>query len=335
MQNFKSRVLLGAGSEDDILPAHIYTNTRKLAAELVATNGDSFFFEHTGHSIHAERPDALGRRIMEFLTSPMWESLGGTLTSGPAVARGPRAGWTCSPAVRQRALPQVGQRQLVRMGVPRRDLTSDPAAVSWGPGRIDVFARGTDNALYHKWYDGNWSGWESLGGMLTSGPAVCSWASGRLDVFARGTDNAPGPQVVSTTTGPVGSPSAAASSSDPAAVSWAHGRIDVFAEGADNTLHHRWYDGNWSDWESLGGSLTSGPTVSSWAPGRLDVFARGTDNTSHHKWYESNWSDWESLGGGLTSDPAAVSWGNGRIDVFARGTDNALWHKWYDQQWRP
>ena len=29
---------------------------------------------------------------------------------------------------------------------------SSPAAVSWGPNRIDVFARGTDNALWHKFW---------------------------------------------------------------------------------------------------------------------------------------------------------------------------------------
>jgi len=29
-------------------------------------------------------------------------------------------------------------------------LTSDPAAVSWGPGRIDVFVRAPDGALYQK-----------------------------------------------------------------------------------------------------------------------------------------------------------------------------------------
>ena len=68
--------------------------------------------------------------------------------------------------------------------------TSAPAAVSWGPNRIDVFARGTDSALWHKWFAGSWSDWESLGGILTSGPAVCSWASARLDVFVRGTDSA-------------------------------------------------------------------------------------------------------------------------------------------------
>src|SRR5262245_13368926 len=72
----------------------------------------------------------------------------------------------------------------------RRDgFVSDPAAVSWGPGRIDVFVRGSDNALWHKWFENQWSGWESLGGSITSAPDVASWGAGRLDVFARGSDN--------------------------------------------------------------------------------------------------------------------------------------------------
>src|SRR5882724_1644885 len=87
----------------------------------------------------------------------------------------------------------------------------------------------------------------------------------------------------------------------------------------------------WSNWEDLGGTLTSGVGVSSWAANRLDVFVRGTDNALWHKWWGgSSWSGWESLGGTLKSAPGAVSWGNNRIDVFGRGTDNALWHKWWD-----
>ena len=31
-------------------------------------------------------------------------------------------------------------------------LASAPAAASWGPKRIDCFARGTDNAMWHKWW---------------------------------------------------------------------------------------------------------------------------------------------------------------------------------------
>ena len=69
-------------------------------------------------------------------------------------------------------------------------LTSAPAVAAWNYGRLDVFVKGTDNALWHKWYQGGWSSWESLGGVLTSAPAVASWSLGRLDVFAKGTDNA-------------------------------------------------------------------------------------------------------------------------------------------------
>ena len=41
-----------------------------------------------------------------------------------------------------------------------------------GPNRLDVFAIGTDSALYHKWWDGNaWgpsvTGWEAMGGIIT------------------------------------------------------------------------------------------------------------------------------------------------------------------------
>jgi hypothetical protein len=70
-------------------------------------------------------------------------------------------------------------------------LLSQPAAVSWGPGRLDLFVRGTDASCSTSGTTGNrWSGWESLGGRLTSGLAVASWGSGRLDIFVRGADAA-------------------------------------------------------------------------------------------------------------------------------------------------
>ena len=81
-----------------------------------------------------------------------WESLGGVLTSGPAVSswsngrldvfvRGTdsRCG-TSGGRTAGSGWESLG-------GV----LTSGPAAVSWGAGRIDVFVRGTDSALWHKW----------------------------------------------------------------------------------------------------------------------------------------------------------------------------------------
>ena len=69
-------------------------------------------------------------------------------------------------------------------------LSSGPDVCSWAAGRLDIFVRGTDDALWHKWYDNGWSDWESLGGVLTSDPTAVSWSNGRIDVFVRGTDNA-------------------------------------------------------------------------------------------------------------------------------------------------
>ena len=42
------------------------------------------------------------------------------------------------------------------------------SVVAWGPGRLDVFAVGTDSALHHKAYDGTWHDFESLGGVVLS-----------------------------------------------------------------------------------------------------------------------------------------------------------------------
>ena len=64
-----------------------------------------------------------------------------------------------------------------------------PAAVSWGPGRIDVAVHGMDDALWViSWVDGRWGGFWSLGGLLyrkgelVSSPAIASRGVNRLDL---------------------------------------------------------------------------------------------------------------------------------------------------------
>jgi hypothetical protein len=54
--------------------------------------------------------------------------------------------------------------------------------VSWGPGRLDVFARGADSAIWHKAWDGEWTDWESRGGGFSARPSAVAWSPGRLDV---------------------------------------------------------------------------------------------------------------------------------------------------------
>jgi hypothetical protein len=212
-------------------------------------------------------------------------------------------------------------------------IESPPVAVSWGPDRLDIFAVGTDQALYHRWWDGaNWGGWESLGGILSSPPSVVCWGPNRIDIFANGTDNAVYHRWWDGANWGGWESLGGIVVSPPSAVSWAPNRLDVFALGTDSALYHRWWDGaNWGGWESLGGLLTSPPSAVCWGPNRIDIFANGSDNAVWHRWWDGfNWGGWESLGGILTTPPVAVSWDTDRLDIFARGTDSALYHRWWD-----
>lgn len=79
-------------------------------------------------------------------------------------------------------------------------LMGPPAACSWGPGRMDVFARGPGGEMLHRSWDGKrWSRFESLGMPTASDPeprcipftgavTACTWGVNRLDVFARALD---------------------------------------------------------------------------------------------------------------------------------------------------
>jgi C1A family cysteine protease len=211
-------------------------------------------------------------------------------------------------------------------------LTSKPSAVSWAKNRIDVVVRGTDSAVWHRWWDGsNWLGWESLGGVIQGAPAICSWASGRLDLFAVGTDHRMYHKWYQG--GWSGWESLGGQfSSEPAAVSWGANRIDVFARGMDSHMWHMWWDGaHWGGWEDLGGVIDSAPAVSSWAANRLDCFAKGTDSHLYHKWWNgSTWSGWENLGGYVADNPGAESWSSNRIDVFYPGARFHMMHKWWN-----
>jgi hypothetical protein len=168
-------------------------------------------------------------------------------------------------------------------------LTSGPDAASWASNRLDVFVKGTDNQLWHKWWDGTrWNGWEPLGGQLTSDPTAVSWGLNRIDVFAKGTDNQLWHKWWDGARWNGWEPLGGTLASGPDAASWASNRLDVFIKGTDNQLWHKWWDGTrWNGWEPLGGQLTSDPTAVSWGLNRIDIFYRGTDNSLIHRWYAS------------------------------------------------
>ena len=217
-------------------------------------------------------------------------------------------------------------------------LVGEPASVSWAPGRLDVFARGTDDQLWHKYYDNGWSGWEPLGGVLSSAPTVASWAPGRLDVFVRDGAGALAHRYYENGWSAWESLSAPGSiTSSPAATSWGSGRLDVFARGASGDLVHRFYAaraGGWGGWESLGGELIGAPAAAAWAADNLDVVVRGNDSAMYHRAYRPyGWGGWVRVGGVLTAAPSIVGHWPGSLDVFVTGTDSAVYHQFFLNGW--
>jgi hypothetical protein len=66
-------------------------------------------------------------------------------------------------------------------------ITSAPTVASWASNRLDVFARGQNNHLWHKVWNGHsWDAWEDLGGVLASAPGCVSRSGNRIDCFAEG-----------------------------------------------------------------------------------------------------------------------------------------------------
>jgi pimeloyl-ACP methyl ester carboxylesterase len=73
-KSIHSRLLLASGKEDDNVGAHIYSAAITLAGEIANstnTGGRTFFIDHTGHSIHDERPKLWAEQIDCFTTETL------------------------------------------------------------------------------------------------------------------------------------------------------------------------------------------------------------------------------------------------------------------------
>jgi hypothetical protein len=246
---------------------------------------------------------------------------------------------------------------------------SAPAAAQEQDGRVLVFAKGWDSALWYKWQTSNNSGfvdnWDLLGGVLRSAPAVVRQQDGRLLVFAKGSDNALWHTWQQDTNGgfktkPLFGPPVVNWAKDgggingqPVAAQQQDGRVLVFAEGSDGALWYMWQTSNnsgFSDWNSLGGNIgvtfDEAPAVVQQQDGRLLVFARFTDDNTirfrRQSARNSGFDDWVRLGAGTNGPAAAVQQQDGRVLVFAVGTDGYLKYQrqttpngGFDGQWAP
>ena len=207
-------------------------------------------------------------------------------------------------------------------------LASAPEAASWGNGRLDVFARGTDGGLWHDWREsGQWGRWEPLGGVMksNSAPGAVSWSPGRIDVFVKGSDDGLWHKWWDGSHWIGWESLGGVLRSAPDVASWAAGRLDVFVRGADDGLWHRWWDAKgWSRWESLGGTLSSDPGAASWGPGRIDVFARSSTNQLLHRWFDGSGWPAESLPASLLGAPDVAAPAPGRLEVVGLDSGSSV-----------
>jgi len=216
-----------------------------------------------------------------------------------------------------------------------------PAACSQGANSLDLFIRGTDNALWWRnWTSATgWSAWQSLGGVITSSPGATSAWSGQLTVAARGGDGALWRRVT-TDGGASWDPwlsrgGQLLAGTGPALVITASQEVRYFVIGTDHQLY--WRTSSSLGWASLGGYLTSSPSAVAFSEGGIYVAARGGNGALYEKITPdggTTWEPWLSFGGQLLAGtgPAVV-----KIlmtnEFFVIGTDHQLY--WYNGSWQP
>jgi hypothetical protein len=116
--------------------------------------------------------------------APGWDSLGGGVTSSPAISVGCTTPMEAFVAGTDRALwhKTWDGSSWTDWSSLGGGLLSPPAVAVRAPGLLDVYVIGTDNALWLSGCSsGEWTTWGSLGGVLKSPLAATSWASNRRE----------------------------------------------------------------------------------------------------------------------------------------------------------
>lgn len=237
-------------------------------------------------------------------------------------------------------------------GGPPVTVIGTPCVARNANGLLEVFACGSDHALWHITQTGalDWgNAWHSLGGQILAGlfviPVICVGTNvdGRLEVFVRGMDtdawhnwqNRPN-------AGPNGWSGWNSLGKTPLISQLAVGRnangsLELFAIGQDSALWHISQTDalDWGGvWNTLHGSCLGLITVGSNQDGRLEVLVRGTDNLPYHisqNTPNASPANWNAFVGGDLQISAlnVVSNVDGRLEVFVIGlSDGYLHHMW-------
>lgn len=230
-------------------------------------------------------------------------------------------------------------------------LGSSPAVVANGANFRDVYARGQDGVVYHKFWDGKkWNGWFGLGGQIKDAPAVVKPTSGTIDIYVRGTDDRLWQKWwdgkkwhPSDTDWHLHNDGGFRLGSAPAVVSNGANFRDVYVRGQDGAVYRKFWDGKkWNGWFGLGGQIIGAPSVTKVNSSITDIYAHGMGDRLWQKaWDGKKWipsdSGWMMHNDGnfrLSAAPAVVSQGDKFRDVYGRGASGDVCHKFWDNKLR-
>jgi hypothetical protein len=164
-----------------------------------------------------------------------------------------------------------------------------PAAVSWGDGRMDVFAGGPGETIKQRYC-------QSTGPLACRGAGMYPWVAipGRPPQGFTG---------------------------DPVAVSPAPDQIDIAVLGRDGAIWYVGWQGGWGGWQSLGGQFTSQPALAA-VGGRTEIYALDAQGKL---WRTSGanrtFEPFHVIDASLPEAPTAAGSQN-RVELFARTKDN-------------
>jgi hypothetical protein len=232
--------------------------------------------------------------------------------------------------------------QLVSMELHGGSFATPPAVCRFF-GRLRLFARGTDNTLWHRSQtapSNGWGPWESHGGDLGGEPVVAFNADALCQIFSRGANRE---LLTCVQSGPDGlgewKSLGGLMRGTPAVGQNGDGRLEVFATGLDWKLWHTWQLApntgaeGWSGWHPFTGiehrNPPAAPILNSDA--RLDVIFVGPNDVPHTMWQTAPANGWAgplSLGGTSRSPMVASRNADGRLEIFMVGTDRQCYSKW-------
>lgn len=210
------------------------------------------------------------------------DDLGGTASASPAIVR---TGGKTVTFFRDRD----GFLQVKGLDGPRQvggKFLGQPAAIA-SDGKIDVYVRGLDNALYQRSYTKKWGDWKRLGGTLTDSPSVTTDGS----VFARGADGQVWQRTSAGQWSGLGAPGGKPIYGRPGAATSASGTV-VAVRTADDSVWARTRTGDtWSDWTSIGGTVSSSPTLVA-VGAKVALTASASDYSLWANEWSGTWAGW-------------------------------------------